>query len=94
MQKTRCPTCSHETAHAAGCPACGRVAANGAAGPTPPPEVAGWRIEHASPDILAWAAQTFDETAFLAAKREIEQGGGVQIDDLIDQIEREINGNV
>jgi hypothetical protein len=42
--------------------------------------------------VLAWARQTFDEAEFLAAKREIEQGGGVQIDDLIAEIERKLNG--
>jgi hypothetical protein len=40
---------------------------------------------------LAWARQTFDEAEFLAAWREVQQHGGVGIDDLIDEIERKIN---
>lgn len=89
MQNTGCPKCGHDLSDA-GCPKCSPVAANGAV--PVPPEVAGWKIEHASPDVLAWAAQTFDMEAFLAGKREIEAGGGVQIDDLIAEIERIVNG--
>lgn len=89
MQNTTCPKCGRETADM-GCPNCGRPAGvNGAV----PAEVAGWKIEHASPDVLAWARQTFDEAAFLTAKREIEQTGGVQINDLIAEIEQKVNGN-
>jgi hypothetical protein len=94
MQKTRCPTCGHETHPDAACPICEHATRDGAAArpeTTPPPEVAGWHVEHATPDVLAWATQTFDMEEFLAAKREIEKGGGVQVDDLIAELERKIN---
>ena len=97
MQNSKCPTCGHDTTTGAASPGCGHATRNGAAArpeSTPLPEVAGWHIEHATPDVLAWAGQTFDEAEFLAAKREIEQGGGVQIDDLIAEIGRKINVNV
>lgn len=60
--------------------------------PTHPPEATNWEIEHASPDILALAAQTFDEAEFLAAMREVERTGGVQMKDLIDEIEEKLKG--
>jgi hypothetical protein len=55
--------------------------------------VAGWDIEHASPDVLAWARQTFNEAEFLAALREAERTGGVPLDDLIAEIEQKLNGS-
>jgi hypothetical protein len=55
--------------------------------------VAGWNVEHASPDVLAWATQTFDEAGFLNALREAEMTCGVQIDDLLAEIERKLNGS-
>lgn len=97
MQKIKCPTCGSETAPDAACPSCGQAASNAATTrpePTPPLEVARWNIEHASPDVLAWARQTFDEAEFLRALRDVERGGGVQIDDLIAEIERKLNGTV
>ena len=100
MQKTRCPACGHETVPDAACPGCGQAAAtNGAAKPTrtrpsPPPEVANWVIERPSPEMLEEARRTFDEAEYLAGVREIEQGGGVQLDDLIAEIERKINGSI
>jgi hypothetical protein len=95
MQNAKCPTCGHETVPDTACPSCGHTSVNGTPRrpePTPPPEVASWHIEHATPDVLAWATQTFDMEEFLAAKHEIEQGGGVQIDDLIAELERKIHG--
>jgi hypothetical protein len=35
------------------------------------------------PDILAWARQTFDEADYLAAIREIEATGGVELEDFL-----------
>jgi hypothetical protein len=93
MQKAQCPACGRETAPDTACPGCGH-AANGAVGntPAPPAEVAGWVIERPSPDVLAWAAQTFDMAQHQAALREIEQGGGANIHDLIAEIERKLDG--
>jgi ribosomal protein S27E len=95
MQKINCPGCGHETVAGASCSDCGHTAVNSSATSaktTPPAEVASWAIEHASPDVLAWARQTFSEVEFLAAKREIEQGGGHRFEDFIDEIERIAHG--
>jgi len=54
--------------------------------------VANWSIEHSSPDVLAWARQTVNEAEFLAALREVEQGGGHRFEDFIDEIERIAHG--
>jgi hypothetical protein len=97
MQKINCPTCGHETTTGAACPGCGHAAGNGAftrPDPTPPPEAANWVIERPSAEMLEEARRTFDEAEYLAGVREIEAGGGVQIDDLIAEIEREINGSI
>jgi hypothetical protein len=66
----------------------------GRAGPPPPPEVAGWVIERPTPEMLEEARRTFDVEEYLAGVREIEAGGGVQIDDLIAELERRLDGNV
>ena len=62
--------------------------------PTPPPEVANWVITPMPPELLEQMRETFDEAEFVAALREVEKTGGVQIDGLIDEIERKINGGV
>ncbi len=96
MQNAKCPTCGHETTLDGACPACTHVNGNGAAArPTPTllPEVAGWVIERPTPEMLEEARRTFDEEEYLAAVREIERTGGVQIDDLIAELERRVNGS-
>jgi hypothetical protein len=93
VEKIKCPSCGTETAADAACPSCGHAVRNGAvAGPTPP-EVAGWVIERPSREMLEEARRTFDEAEYLAAVREIERTGGVQIDDLIAELERRVNGS-
>jgi hypothetical protein len=94
MQKNDGKSCGHEGTPDATCPTCGHTS-NGAARPEPtvPAEVATWHIEHATPDILAWAAQTFNMEEFLAGKREIEQGRGYRFEDFINEIERITNGD-
>jgi hypothetical protein len=47
---------------------------------------------HRFRDVLAWARQTFKEVEFLAALREVEQGGGHPFEDFIDEIERIAQG--
>jgi hypothetical protein len=42
--------------------------------------------------MLAWARQTCNEAEFLAALREVEQGGGHHFADFIDEIERLAHG--
>jgi hypothetical protein len=39
------------------------------------------------PDLLAWARQTFDEREFLEAVREIQETGGLRLEDFIAEIE-------
>ena len=43
--------------------------------------------------VIALAFETFDEAEYLAAVREIERTGGAQIDDLIAELERRVNGS-
>ncbi len=98
MRNIQCPTCGHETTTDATCPCRGHAASNGAVKsawvkPPPPPEVANWVITPTPPEMLKHLRETFDEAEFIAALREVERTGGVQIDDLIDEIERKINGS-
>ena len=60
--------------------------------PPPPPEAANWVITPTPPEMLQYLRDTFDEAEFMAALREVERTGGVQIDGLIDELERKING--
>lgn len=89
MQKIQCPACGGDTAPETPCPRCGQIATNGA---DLPAEVDGWTIERPSLDVLAWAEQTFDQAEFLAAVREVEQGGGHRFEDFIDDIEQLADG--
>jgi hypothetical protein len=94
MENIKCPSCGTETAADAACPSCGH-AVNGAARKErgTPPEAVGWMIERPSQEMLEEARRTFDEAEYLAAVREIERTGGVQIDDLIAELERRANGS-
>jgi hypothetical protein len=53
--------------------------------PSNPPEL--FPREPISPEMLAWARQTFDEEEFLADIREIEATGGVRLEDFISELE-------
>jgi hypothetical protein len=95
MPNIQCPTCGREIEPGAACSGCGHTADNGAAdglAPVPPPEVASLIIERPSPDVLAWGRQTFNEAEYVAALREVEQGGGHRFEDFIDDIERIAHG--
>lgn len=97
MQKIKCPTCGSETVPDAVCPSCGDAANNGTTirpEPVPPPEVATWVIEPVPPEVREHFLRTFDEAEYLAEIRELERTGGVQIDDLIEEIERRLDGHV
>jgi hypothetical protein len=94
-----CPECGRPAAaEATTCAVCGHALANGVApqrkktaeNPPPPPEVSGWVIHKPSPEMIAEALQTFDEQAFLADVREIEQTGGVKFEDFIGAIEETV----
>jgi hypothetical protein len=56
--------------------------------PLAPPEVSTWIIYPTPPDVLARARETFDEEEFLAGLREIEETGGLQFKDFIEELER------
>jgi hypothetical protein len=56
--------------------------------------VASWVIEPVPPDVAEYFRRTFNEAEYLAEVREVERTGGVQIDDLIAELERRINGSV
>ncbi len=93
MNPSACPKCGHQAdPGAAACPDCGQALSNGTAPlptkPPPPPEVSTWVIEKTPPDMLAWALQTFDMEEHRAAMREIEETGGLSLEDFIDEIER------
>jgi hypothetical protein len=95
MQNIPCQTCGRETVPGAACAGCGHTADNGTAGrliPMPPAEAASWLIERPSADVLAWARQTFNEAEFVAALRDVEQGGGHHFEDFIDEIEQLAHG--
>ncbi len=43
--------------------------------------------EKIPPEILEWARQTFDEEEFLSQVREMENNGGLALEDFISQLE-------
>lgn len=46
--------------------------------------------QYLTPEVLEWARRTFNEEEFLAGLREIETTGGVEIRDLLDELEQEV----
>lgn len=98
MQNAKCPTCGHETTLDGACPGCGHVSLNGVAKPVrgdppPPPELAGVVFERPTPEMIEEARRTFDEAEYWAAFREMEKTGGVNIDDLISELEQKVHGS-
>lgn len=96
MSEAKCPKCGHEATPDTPCPGCGQ-ALNGATKPKrvkppPPPVVASWVIEPVPPEIVEHFRKTFNEEEFLAEMRETERTGGANINDLIAEIERKVNG--
>lgn len=94
MQNTLCLKCGHETADT-NCLHCGQV--NGAAKPRwikppPPPEAVGWIIEPVPPELAEEFRRTFDEVAFMADMEETLKTGGVNLDDLIADLEEKAHG--
>ena len=53
--------------------------------PSNPPEP--FPREAIPPEMLAWARQTFDEDEFLADIREIEETGGLRLEDFLPEVE-------
>jgi hypothetical protein len=52
-------------------------------------EVSGWSLHPTPPELLAWARQTCNEEEFTAALREMEQTGGLELRDLLHELEEE-----
>ena len=46
-----------------------------------------------SPELLAWARQTFDAREFLEGVREIEATGGEPLESFIDEVEVRVRGS-
>jgi hypothetical protein len=59
----------------------------------PPPEVANRVIDPVPPEVREHFLRTFDEAKYLAEIRELERTGGVDIDDLIAELERRADGS-
>jgi hypothetical protein len=99
MAEILCPKCGHQVAReATACSNCGQDMRNGAVPgsmekPIPPPEVSSWVIEKVPPDLLAWARQTFNMEEYLAGVRQIEETGGLELKDFIDEIEAKVKGS-
>jgi hypothetical protein len=55
--------------------------------------VANWIITPTPPEELERLRREFNEEEWLAALREVEQTGGVPIDDVIAKIERNVYGD-
>jgi hypothetical protein len=100
MASRTCPHCGYQTESAVpACSTCGHATANGAvAGPANPPdrpvipaEVTGWVKYQTPPDLLAWARQTCTEEEFTAALREAEQTGGLELKDLLPELEEGVS---
>ena len=51
---------------------------------------AGWVINKLSPEQLEQERQAFNEEEFLAALREVQQTGGLRLEDFIDELEEEV----
>jgi hypothetical protein len=49
--------------------------------------VSGWTRYQTPPDLLTWARQTCHEDEFVAALREVEQTGGLELKDLLPELE-------
>jgi hypothetical protein len=99
MEKSQCPACGRETVSCTGCPDCADTAVNGTVKkswvkPPPPPELANRTFMPTPPEMLEQMRREFDEAEHLAAARELERTGGVQIDDLIAELERRVDGSV
>ena len=96
MQNTKCPKCGNDTD--APCPCSDQAGVNGASTPKwikppPPPELAGMVFEPVPPEMREEFLRTFNEEEYLAAVRELERTGGVQIDDLIAEMDRRLDGS-
>lgn len=95
MARVHCPRCNRDLAgDAVTCPECGHTV-NGAplpdagtsrhqsTSPLIPPS------EKLSPELMAWVRQQSSEEEFLAGLREIQESGGLELKDFIQELEQE-----
>ncbi len=96
--KISCPACGHQaTAEVTACPNCGHAMQNGTVQPPkgpyqkppPPPEVANWIIEKVPQEVIKQVLGPFNEEEFLTALQEIEETGGYQLEDFIEELREE-----
>lgn len=59
----------------------------------PPPQVEPFPREKLSPELLDWARQQFTEEELLAGYLEVKATGGLQLEDFIDELDRETRGD-
>ncbi len=92
MAEGNCPQCGRDNAaDAATCSECGQPL-NGAAASVsggqqpPPPALPSGKLP---PELMEWARQQFNEEEFLAGLREVEETGGVELKDFIQELEQE-----
>ena len=91
MALATCRTCGHEIGSAdAACPKCSQAPMNGVVPltkPAAPSEVSSWILHETTPELLEWAKQTCNEEEFSAALREVQQTGGMELNDFIHELE-------
>lgn len=95
MENEKPPSCAHDTAPDAACPACAQANDSGkAARPKPPlpPELAHMVFEPVPPEMADEFRRTFNEAEYLTAVREMKEKGSFRLEDFIDEIERIANG--
>jgi len=97
MNPLTCPNCGKQADHkAAVCPDCGQAITNGAAPPLRrpvekppvPAELAGVVFHKMTPAQIERERQTFDMEEFMAALREVERTGGLELKDFIHELEQ------
>lgn len=95
MNSIRCPGCLCVLINRPpSCPVCGRLLSpddiEAAEKAALAPEY--WiRPSKLPPEILNWARQNFNEEEILAGIREIEETGGLELKDIIHELEQEVN---
>ena len=93
MADANCPQCGGDVSEGATrCSECGQplngAALAGASGvqQPPPPAAASGKLP---PELMEWARQQFNEEEFLAGLREVQETGGAELKDFIQELEQE-----
>src|SRR5437870_261836 len=96
MAPLTCPKCGHPGADAAtACARCGHDMKNGtvpqaespAGEKAVPAEVSGWIVYQTPAELVEWARQTCSEEEAVAAWREVERTGGLELKDFLHELE-------